>query len=65
MVILNEFTNIVKPSLRLVHLNAIYWNKSLVFFCILNIFWWNIVMDDWFLDENHLLSDSVCNIINL
>ena len=27
--------------------------------------WTNIVLDDWNLDENHLESDSNCNIVNL
>ena len=27
--------------------------------------WWNIVMDDWNLDENHLVSDSNCNTVIL
>ena len=26
---------------------------------------WNIVMDDWNLDENHLLRDINCNTLNL
>ena len=28
-------------------------------------FWRNIVMDDWNTDENHLISDNNCNIVNL
>jgi hypothetical protein len=32
---------------------------------LLNNLWWNIVMDDWNLDENHLVSDNNGNIVNL
>ena len=32
---------------------------------LVNNLWWNIVMDDWNLDENHLVSDNNWNIVNL
>ena len=34
-------------------------------FCILGLMEWNIVMDDYQMDENHLVSDNNCNIVNL
>ena len=34
-------------------------------FYILTILSWNIVMDDWNLDEFHLVSDNNFNIVNL
>jgi hypothetical protein len=30
------------------------------------LLWWNIVMDDWTLDENnYVVNDSNCNTVNL
>ena len=32
---------------------------------LVNNLWWDIVMDDWNLDENSIASDSKCNNVNL
>ena len=55
---MNKWTNTVTndgwvhPSAKTLH--------SLV-----NKLWWNIVMDDCNLDENHFVSDIDCNTVNL
>ena len=56
---------IIKPTIivlddKWVHLLA----KTLC--SLVNNLWWNIVMDDWNLDEkNHLVSESNCNTLNV
>ena len=40
----------------------IHWPKP---YFLLRDFWWKIVMDAWYLDKNHLVSDSNCNNVNL
>ena len=33
--------------------------------CLVSNLWWNIVMDDWDLDENNSVSNNICNIVVL
>ena len=54
--LVNKWTNIVTDDER-VHPLA----KTLP--PLVNNLWWNIVMDAWNLDENHLASDNNYNIV--
>ena len=60
---MNKFTNIVIPIyFQFIQMPTIETKFGTI--CILTNMWWNIVMNDWILDEKHLVSDGDCNIVN-
>ena len=65
--LVSKFIKKIQPKLHLlVHSSLPIIKTMFGMFFILTILIWNInVMDDWYLDDNHLVSDSNCNIFNM